>query len=404
MEETPLLHKPSIDDQIINALKGFSIVESVIKIRNNLVITVYNEQWVKLATVQKDKFAKTVHGFVNANVTVEDIYIKNKQGENLAYLQKGETGNNYMVLAEKVTEKLETEKAPEAPFDLEKALSTEATDLQNRAAVSAEGVDESANDIIATIEITLKAWAPEPTPQPVVHQNPKYRALYKILIVFLVVIIAGAAGYYFSFIKEEPEQAKRSFDLFKKIAPLRIPETQIDKKNQALKLTVQTQKAADDRKIEAGKKAASQPMAEKTSLPASQMTATPVHKQGASSPAIKENKPAEPTPATASIKEKPAQPPAEEKKVIAPHQKKAAVNALQYCVNVSLCKLKESADVVIKDLQKKGYEPAVDTITVKDTPWYRVTLGHFQTQGEAENYARELQSRENIKGFVVKKK
>ena len=75
-----------------------------------------------------------------------------------------------------------------------------------------------------------------------------------------------------------------------------------------------------------------------------------------------------------------------------------------YCVNVALCKLKESADVVIKDLQKKGYEPAVDTITVKDTPWYRVTLGHFQTQGEAQNYARELQSKENIKGFVVKKK
>jgi cell division protein FtsN len=71
---------------------------------------------------------------------------------------------------------------------------------------------------------------------------------------------------------------------------------------------------------------------------------------------------------------------------------------------VSLCKLKESADVVIKDLQKKGYEPAVDTMTVKDTPWYRVTLGHFQTQDEAENYARELQSKENIKGFVVKKK
>jgi cell division protein FtsN len=71
---------------------------------------------------------------------------------------------------------------------------------------------------------------------------------------------------------------------------------------------------------------------------------------------------------------------------------------------VSLCKLKESADVVIKDLQKKGYAPAVDTITVKDTPWYRVTLGPFKTQDEAENYARELQRKENIKGVVVKKK
>jgi cell division septation protein DedD len=75
-----------------------------------------------------------------------------------------------------------------------------------------------------------------------------------------------------------------------------------------------------------------------------------------------------------------------------------------YCVNVAACKLKESADVVIKGLQKKGYEPAVDTITVKNTTWYQVTLGHFQTQGEAQNYARELQSKENIKGYVVKKK
>jgi cell division septation protein DedD len=308
-----------------------------------------------------------------------------------------------MVIADKVTKKLETEKEQEAPFDLEKALSTEDTDLQNKAAVSAEGVDKSASAFTHTKDIpdlTLKELAPEPTPQPVLEQTPKYRALYKLII--LVVILAGAAGYYFSF--KEPEPAKLSFVLPKKIAPLRVPQPQIDKKIQVPKLTVQAQKAADDRQPEPGKKDASHPMSEPASLPASQAAVPPVHKQGASSPVIKKNMPAEPTPATASIKEKPAQPPAEEKKVIAPPQKKAAVNALQYCVNVSLCKLKESADVVIKDLQKKGYEPAVDTVTVKDTPWYRVTLGHFQTQHEAENYARELQSKENIKGFVVKKK
>ena len=400
MEETSLLYKPSIDVEIIKALKGFSIVENVIKTRNSLVIQTDNEQWAKLDKVQKNIFTKTVHGFVHANVKVEAIYIKNKQGKKLAHLQKGEAGSNYMVIADKVTEKLETEKEQEAPFDLEKALSTEATDLQNKAAVSAEGVDESANDIMPTIEITLKAFAPEPTPQPVLNQTPKYAALYK-LIVFLVVIIAGAAGYYFSFNKEEPEQAKRSFDLFKKIAPQGIPQAQIDKNNQALKPTVQVQKAADGRQTEPGKKAAFQPKAAPALLPASQTETPPVHKERTSFPAIKENKPAEPAPAVAPIKEKLAQP---TKKVIAPPQKESAVNAPQYCVNVALCKLKESADVVIKDLQKKGYEPAVDTITVKDTTWYRVTLRHFQTQGEAENYARELQSKENIKGLVVKKK
>ena len=400
MEETSLPYKPSIDVEIIKALKGFSIVENVIKTRNSLVIQTDNEQWAKLDKVQKNIFTKTVHGFVHANVKVEAIYIKNKQGEKLAHLQKGEAGSNYMVIADKVTEKLETEKEQEAPFDLEKALSTEATDLQNKAAVSAEGVDESANDIMPTIEITLKAFAPEPTPQPVLNQTPKYAALYK-LIVFLVVIIAGAAGYYFSFNKEEPEPAKLSFVLPKKIAPLRVPQAQIDKKNQALKPTVQVQKAADGRQTEPGKKAAFQPKAAPALLPASQTETPPVHKERTSFPAIKENKPAEPAPAVAPIKEKLAQP---TKKVIAPPQKESTVNAPQYCVNVALCKLKESADVVIKDLKKKGYEPAVDTITVKDTPWYRVTLGHFQTQDEAENYARELQSKENIKGLVVKKK
>jgi cell division septation protein DedD len=305
----------------------------------------------------------------------------------------------------KLTEKPETEKEQEAPFDLEKALSTEDTHLQNIAAVSAESVEKSASDFTHKKDIldkTLKEFAPEPTPQPVLNQNPKYRALYKILIVFLVVIIAGAAGYYFAF--KEPEHAKRLFVLPKKIAPLRVPQAQIDKINQVLKPTVQVQKAADDRQTEPGKKDASQPMAEPASLPASQTAAPPVHKEGTPSPAIKENKPAEPASAVAPIEEKPAQPPAEEKKVIVPPQQEAAVNAAMYCVNVATCKLKESADVVIKGLQKKGYEPAVDTITVKNTTWYQVTLGHFQTQGEAQSYARELQSKENIKGYVVEKK
>jgi cell division septation protein DedD len=238
-------------------------------------------------------------------------------------------------------------------------------------------------------------------PQPALNQNPKYEALYT-LIVFLVVIIAYAAGYYFSFNKEESEQAKRSLILPQKIA--RVPQVQIDKKIQVLKSTVQVQKAANNRQTEPGKQDASQPMAEPASLPASQTAAPPTHNERTPSPAIKENKPAESAPTVAPIDEKSAQPSAEEKKVIVPPQQEAAVKATTYCVNVASCKLKENADLAIKDLQKKGYEPAVDTIKVKDTTWYRVSLGHFQTQGEAQNYARELQSKENIKGLVVKKK
>ncbi len=168
-----------------------------------------------------------------------------------------------------------------------------------------------------------------------------------------------------------------------------VPPAQTDKKNRILEPAVQAQKSADGRQPESGKK------------DASQTAAPPAHTEGTPSPATKENKPAEPAPAVAPVEEKPAQPPA---KVITPPQQEASVNTAMYCVIVASCKIKESADAVIKDLQEKGYEPAVDTITVKDTTWYRVTLGHFQTQGEAQNYARELQGKENIKGIVVKKK
>jgi cell division septation protein DedD len=222
------------------------------------------------------------------------------------------------------------------------------------------------------------------------NENPKYGVRYKILNVFLVVVIAGAAAYYFYF--KEPEPAKR------------VSQAQSDKKNKIHKPTVQAQKSAHGRQPEPDKKAATQPVAEPAALTASQTTAQPAHKAGTPSPAIKENKPVEPAQAVALIEKKQAQLAAEEKNVIAPHQQEAAVKTTMYCINVASCKLKESADAVIKDLQKKGYVPAVDTIAVKDITWYRVTLGHFQTQGEAQNYARELQGRENIKGFVVKKK
>jgi len=294
----------------------------------------------------------------------------------------------------KLTEKHETGKEQEARFGPGKALSAEDTRLQNIAAVSAGRVEKSASDFTHTkdiLEKTLKEFDPEPALQPVLNQNPKYGVMNNIFIFFALLIVAGvAAAYYFYF--KEPEPAKR------------VSQAQTDKKNQILKPTVQAQKSADGRQPEPDKKDASQLMAEPAALSASQTTAQPALKAGTPSPAIKENKPEVSTPAVAPIKEKQAQLPAEEKKVIAPHQQKAAVKTTMYCINVASCKLKESADAVIQNLQEKGYEPAVDTIAVKDITWYRVTLGHFQTQGEAQNYARELQGKENIKGFVVKKK
>jgi hypothetical protein len=299
------------------------------------------------------------------------------------------------------TKKLKTDKEREALFALGKTLSTEDTRLQNTAAVSAERVEKSASGFTRAKDIpdiAAKGFAPEPAPQPVLNQNQKYGMMNSLFIIFAVLIVAGvAAAYYLFFIESEP--AKQAFVLFEKTDPVRVPQAQKDEKNLILKPTVQAHKSADSRQPEPDKKDASQPMA----VAVSKTAAPPARKAGTLSPAIKE-KHAEPAQASASIEEKQAQFPAEGKKVIAPPQKETAANATVYCINVASCKLKESADAVLKDLQKKGYEPAVDTVTVKDTIWYRVTVGHFQTQGEAQNYARELQGRENIRGFVVKKK
>jgi cell division protein FtsN len=402
MEETSLLHEPSIDNEIIKALMGFSIVESVIKTINTLIIKVDNEQWIKADKVQRDIFTKTVHGFVNANIMVDAIYIKNKQGKKLASLQGGEPGKDYMTAADTVTEKPATGEHEEAPGSIEKALAIEEPLFQNIAAVSAEVGEKSVSDIIRTKNIldkTLNAFDPESTPQPVLNQNPKHGARYKILLVFLIVLAAGAAGYYFLF--KEPVNAKRPFVLPKKVAPIRLPQTQADKNIRVSMPSVQILKVADNRQTEPAKKDAPQPGIEPAAPQASQTAAPPVH--NTSSPALKETKPVEPAPAVAPAREKPAPPAAEQKKAIAPPQQEAAANATVYCVTVASCKRKESADVVIRDLQKKGYEPAGDTITVNDTTWYRVTLGNFQTPGEARTFAGELQSRENIKGLVVKK-
>jgi cell division protein FtsN len=293
----------------------------------------------------------------------------------------------------KLTEKLKTEKEKGTPFDLGKAL-------------SAERMEKSAGDPPHTKEIpdiTVKEFSPESTPQPVLNQNPKYGVMNSIFIILVVLIVAGiAAAYYFYF--KEPEPAKRSFVLPSKAAPVGVPQAQADKENLILKPAVQDQNSADGRQPDPGKKGASQPVSVPAALPTPETAAPPARKAGTLSPAIKENKPAEQAQAAALIEKKQAALPAEEKKAIAPPRQEAAVKATMYCINVASCKIKESADAVMWDLQKKGYKPAVDTISVKDTTWYRVTLGSFKTKGEAQNYARELQGRENIRGFVVKKK
>jgi cell division septation protein DedD len=76
-----------------------------------------------------------------------------------------------------------------------------------------------------------------------------------------------------------------------------------------------------------------------------------------------------------------------------------------YAVNVGSFKLKESIEGVVKNLKKKGYAPAVETVTLNDSStWYRVTVGQFKTREEAARFAKELEDKEKLKTMVVKRK
>jgi cell division protein FtsN len=104
-------------------------------------------------------------------------------------------------------------------------------------------------------------------------------------------------------------------------------------------------------------------------------------------------------------------PPAAEQKASEPPPKPPAplqtssAAIVVYCVNAGSFKMKESTEGVCRDLKKNGYEPAIETVTLSDgNTWYRVTVGSFATRTEAAQFGRELESKTNIKPFVVKKK
>jgi len=56
----------------------------------------------------------------------------------------------------------------------------------------------------------------------------------------------------------------------------------------------------------------------------------------------------------------------------------------------------------MKKLSKKGYAPAVETVTLNDkNTWYRVTVGQFKTREEAARFARELgEKMKELKGRI----
>ena len=100
--------------------------------------------------------------------------------------------------------------------------------------------------------------------------------------------------------------------------------------------------------------------------------------------------------------QKPAVQPSQ--KAAEPAKMNATVTAVFYTVNVGSFKLKNSVDGVMKSLSKKGYDPAVERVTLNDgNTWYRVTVGQFKTREEAAHFSRELK-KEKLETMVVKKK
>ena len=92
-------------------------------------------------------------------------------------------------------------------------------------------------------------------------------------------------------------------------------------------------------------------------------------------------------------------------KIIEPANITASVPFEFYTVNVGSYKYKKSVDWLKKVLTKKGYAPAVETVTLNDnSTWYRVNVGQFKTREDAARLAQELAKKQKLETTVVKKK
>jgi len=83
---------------------------------------------------------------------------------------------------------------------------------------------------------------------------------------------------------------------------------------------------------------------------------------------------------------------------------KKTINRGFFSIKVGSFKSKENVDKLLKKLKGYGYEPSLETITMGNSTWYRVTVGQFKTEEEAARSAKNLEDKEKIKTMIVKKK
>jgi len=73
----------------------------------------------------------------------------------------------------------------------------------------------------------------------------------------------------------------------------------------------------------------------------------------------------------------------------------------RFTVNVGSFRKRTRAEVLMKQLEEKGYEAFVAKATIpKKGTWYRVSVGRFPSRGEARSFAQALKEKEGIDSFV----
>jgi cell division septation protein DedD len=255
----------------------------------------------------------------------------------------------------------------ENSFDLEKALSDEEKplSLEDFSAAAQRNEYEKKK---ASLESDLPTYDQSTGVAEQTQGKISIKKIFAVLVVVLAVAGSFVAAYLLSL--KEPQLAKQTMP---------ISETAPSPQNQPTVQTESNVQTAQPKKI-------TEQIQEKT--------ASPVQTVKPATPEIKKEQIPD---------QKPDEPPSQ--KASEPARIATTATAVFYTVNVGSFKLKSSIDGVMKSLSKKGYAPAVETVTLNDkNTWYRVTVGQFKTREEAGRFAKELKEKEKIETMVVKRK
>lgn len=76
--------------------------------------------------------------------------------------------------------------------------------------------------------------------------------------------------------------------------------------------------------------------------------------------------------------------------------------SVQYTVQIASIGDIDKAEQVIKDLKDQGYDAYYYEAQVKGKTYYRIRCGRFVNRGEAQEYAKKLETEVGIEGFVSK--